>query len=152
MKWEKHVLHVLHGQKQRPKQRRSDGTLNWNALTFDAFVLKSAYPFCIGQDGTGRYGCTYNGFIDDFALWTRTLSHDDVKRIYEAGRKGLALGDCCRLTWENVNLERQVIQVIPEKTKKHMHGRPVTIPILKELTGRARSPSAPPLPSARIHR
>ena len=56
-------------------------------------VLDSGLPFYLGQDGTGRYGCTYNGFIDDFALWTRTLSHDDVKRIYEAGRKGLALGD-----------------------------------------------------------
>jgi integrase len=46
---------------------------------------------------------------------------------------GLRLGDCCRLAWESVNLERQVIQVVPEKTKKHTHGRFVTIPIHSQL-------------------
>ena len=46
---------------------------------------------------------------------------------------GLRLGDCCRLKWDCVNIERGVIQVIPEKTKKHAHGHPVTIPIHREL-------------------
>ena len=46
---------------------------------------------------------------------------------------GLRLGDCCHLKWENVNLERGIIQVVPEKTKKHLHGRPVTIPIHPSL-------------------
>ena len=55
--------------------------------------LATGLPFFLGQDGTGRYGRTFNGRIDDFALWTRELSHGDVKRIYEAGRNGLALGD-----------------------------------------------------------
>ena len=71
----------------------SGGRLYCIADDMSDIVLDSGLPFYLGQDGTGRYGCTYNGFIDDFALWTRTLSHDDVKRIYEAGRKGLALGD-----------------------------------------------------------
>ena len=74
-------------------QGTSDGRLYCIADDMSDIVLDSGLPFYLGQDGTGRYGCTYNGFIDDFALWTRTLSHDDVKRIYEAGRKGLALGD-----------------------------------------------------------
>ena len=42
---------------------------------------------------------------------------------------GLRLGDCCRLDWANVNLGAGVIQVVPQKTKRHAHGRPVTIPI-----------------------
>lgn len=50
-------------------------------------------PFFIGQDGTGRYGRTFVGHIDDFALWTRELSHGDIRRIYESGRLGLSLGD-----------------------------------------------------------
>ena len=100
--------------------------------------------------------------LADDSVSRRELTLDELGRLHDAASKagaewrllfmtgiytGLRLGDCCRLKWENVNLEHQVIQVIPEKTKKHMHGRPVTIPIhpelLKELTGRARSPSAP---------
>jgi integrase len=80
----------------------------------------------------------------DDSVSRRELTLDEVERLYSAASKegaqwkllvmvgiytGLRLGDCCRLSWECVNLERQVIQVIPEKTKKHMHGRPITIPI-----------------------
>ena len=42
---------------------------------------------------------------------------------------GLRLGDCCLLDWSQINLAQQVIQLIPQKTKRHAHGRPVTIPI-----------------------
>ena len=74
-------------------QGRSDGTLNWNALTFEAFVLKSSYPFCIGQDGTGNYGSKFVGGVDDVALWTRALRHEDIRLIYESGLAGLAISD-----------------------------------------------------------
>ena len=74
-------------------QGRSDGTLNWNALTFDAFVLKSTYPFCIGQDGTGNYGSKFVGGVDDVAIWTRALRHEDIRLIYESGLSGIAIGD-----------------------------------------------------------
>ena len=84
----------------------------------------------------------------DDSVSRRELTLDEVERLYAAASKegsqwkllvmvgiytGLRLGDCCRLSWECVNLERQVIQVIPEKTKKHMHGKPVTIPIHQQL-------------------
>ena len=84
----------------------------------------------------------------DDSMSRRELSLDEVGRLYAAASKeglewkllmvtgiytGMRLGDCCRLSWESVNLERQVIQVIPEKTKKHAHGRPVTIPIHPQL-------------------
>lgn len=84
----------------------------------------------------------------DDSVSRRELTIDELTRLYAAASKagpewrllfmtgiytGLRLGDCCRLTWENVNLERRVIQVIPEKTKKHAHGRPVTIPVHDSL-------------------
>jgi len=46
---------------------------------------------------------------------------------------GLRLGDCCKLTWSEVDIVRSIIQKIPEKTKKYRKGRPVTIPIHKTL-------------------
>ena len=84
----------------------------------------------------------------DDSVSRRELSLDEVERLYTAASKegkewklllatgiytGLRLGDCCRLKWECVNLERQIIQVVPEKTKRHAHGRPVTIPIHLQL-------------------
>ena len=50
-------------------------------------------PFHVGNDGTGRYKCRFAGDFDDFALWTRAMSHGDVRKIYEAGRMGVPLGD-----------------------------------------------------------
>ena len=74
-------------------QGAPDGTLYFISEDVRDIKLETSLPFHIGQDGTGRYGATFNGAVDDFALWTRELSHGDVRRIYEAGRKGLPLGD-----------------------------------------------------------
>ena len=46
---------------------------------------------------------------------------------------GMRLGDCCKLTWAEVDIVRSIIQKVPEKTKKYRKGRPVTIPIHKVL-------------------
>lgn len=46
---------------------------------------------------------------------------------------GLRLGDCCRLTWEKINLEREIIQLIPSKTRRISPNRIVTIPIHPHL-------------------
>ena len=74
----------------------------------------------------------------------RELTMDELKRLLDAAKKngeewhklfvigiytGLRLGDCCNLDWSGVNLGAGVIQVIPQKTKRHAHGRPVTIPL-----------------------
>ena len=32
------------------------------------------------------------GDVDDFALWTRALTREEVRRIHDAGRRGRALG------------------------------------------------------------
>ena len=70
-----------------------DGYLYRIALDASEIKLATGLPFCLGQDGTGRYPHAFNGDVDDFALWTRALSHDDVRRVYEAGRQGVALGE-----------------------------------------------------------
>ena len=41
---------------------------------------------------------------------------------------GMRLGDCCKLSWTSVNLSTGIIQLVPQKTKRH-HGRIVTVPI-----------------------
>jgi hypothetical protein len=56
-------------------------------------ALATGMPFCLGQDGTSARKNGFSGDIDEFALWTRSLSHDEVRRIYEAGRKGIELGE-----------------------------------------------------------
>ena len=78
----------------------------------------------------------------------RELTLDEIERLMKAATKaggewerlftigiytGLRLGDCCCLAWNSVNLEREVIQLIPTKTRKHAHGQPVTIPIHPQL-------------------
>ena len=74
-------------------QGRADGRLNWICAPAPDILVKSGLPFYVGQDGTGAYRHSLNGDVDDFALWTRALSHEDVRRIYEAGRQGLSLGE-----------------------------------------------------------
>ena len=78
----------------------------------------------------------------------RELTMDELKRLLAAAKKsgdewhkliligiytGLRLGDCCRLSWESVNIAQGIIQLIPSKTRRHAHGRPITIPIHKTL-------------------
>ena len=74
-------------------QGRSDGTLDWISGEFSGFSLESGYPFYIGNDASGNYSKPFVGGIDDFGLWTRSLTHDEIRRIYEAGHSGTALGD-----------------------------------------------------------
>ena len=84
----------------------------------------------------------------DDSISRRELGLDELERLYREASKmglewklllmtgiytGLRLGDCCRLKWADVSIERGVIQLIPEKTKKYAHGHPVTIPIHREL-------------------
>ena len=73
----------------------------------------------------------------------RELTMDELRRLLDAAKKqgdewhtlfligiytGLRLGDCCRLDWSQINLAQGVIQLMPQKTKRH-HQRIVTIPI-----------------------
>ncbi|MBO4286792.1 MAG: alkaline phosphatase family protein [Kiritimatiellae bacterium] len=74
-------------------QGGQDGHLYWMSENVAKIALATGLPFCLGSDGTGTYKSRFSGGIDDFALWTRTLSHDDVRRIYKAGLDGIPFGD-----------------------------------------------------------
>ena len=82
----------------------------------------------------------------------RALSLDELRRLVASARSaeaegggewlrlvltglytGLRLGDCCRLDWGEVDLGKGIIQLVPQKTRRHSHGRPVTIPVHPEL-------------------
>ncbi len=70
-----------------------DGHLYWMSENASKVALSTGMPFHIGQDGTGAYGHKFTGDLDDFALWTRTLSHEEIRRIYELGRQGVELAE-----------------------------------------------------------
>ncbi len=74
----------------------------------------------------------------------RELTLDELRRLLAVAQRtgrdwhvlfligiytGLRLGDCCQLSWADIDRKRGIIQLIPSKTKRHAHGRPVTIPI-----------------------
>lgn len=42
---------------------------------------------------------------------------------------GLRLADCALLEWHNIDLGRRIIQLIPRKTARQSHNKPVTIPL-----------------------
>lgn len=77
----------------------------------------------------------------------RELTRDELRRLLDAAKKsgeewhklilvgiytGLRLGDCCRLDWSQINIAEGVIQLMPQKTKRH-HQRIVTIPVHQAL-------------------
>ena len=81
---------------------------------------------------------------DDDSHSRRELTIEELKRLAKSAAKegdefrkvfaigvytGLRLGDCCQLEWKEVDIVRSIIQVIPQKTRKYSHGRPITIPI-----------------------
>ena len=72
-------------------QGRSDGELYCVADDVSDIELATGMPFFIGQDGRGDYKHPFVGEVDDVAIWTRTLEHEEVRRIWEAGRVGKPL-------------------------------------------------------------
>ena len=78
----------------------------------------------------------------------RELTMEELRRLLDAARcrvnrewhtlfligiyTGLRLGDCCRLDWSQIDLGAGVIQLVPQKTRRH-HQRMVTIPIHPKL-------------------
>ncbi len=69
-------------------QGRRDGYLYCVADDVSDIEFETGLPFFIGQDGRGIYEHPFVGDVDDVALWTRTLTHDEVRRIYESGLAG----------------------------------------------------------------
>ena len=73
-------------------QGRQDGTLDWISGELSGFTMASGYPFVIGNDAGKTYDRYFIGGVDDFGLWTRSLTHDEIQGIYSAGRVGIPLG------------------------------------------------------------
>lgn len=122
------------------------------ATTYNNHVctLREVFRTLAGRAGLDNDPWAGVSLRADDSVSRRELTLDEVERLYAAAAKegrewqllvmtgictGLRLGDCCRLKWESVDIARQVIQVVPEKTKRHAHGRPVTIPIHPQLGG-----------------
>ena len=120
-----------------------------SATTYNNHVctLREMFRLLAGPDAAFDPWASVRLRADD-SVSRRELSLDELERLHaaaaEAGPEwrllfatglytGLRLGDCCRLAWANVDLARQTIQVVPEKTRRHAHGRPVTIPIHPRL-------------------
>ena len=116
------------------------------ASTYNGRICVLREIFRILADKAGLVDNPWDGvrLHSDDCHSRRELSLDELERLMCAASKaggewprlfaigtytGLRLGDCCRLAWNAVNLERGVIQVIPAKTRKHSHGQPITIPI-----------------------
>ena len=81
-------------------QGKSDGTLTSQTASSSGFNMNTGCPFYLAQDGTGNYSNGARPFIgklDDFALWNRALSADDITRIYEFGRSGAGLGELLKI-------------------------------------------------------
>ena len=56
--------------------------------------------------------------------------HSQLYLLFSIGiYTGLRLGDCAMLRWRTINLTHGILQVVPNKTKRYLHNRPVTIPI-----------------------
>ena len=123
---------------------------NHSATTYNNHVCILREVFRVLADKAGVTNDPWAGVClrADDSISRRELVVDELKRLYREASKmglewkllmmtgiytGLRLGDCCRLKWDCVSIERGVIQVIPEKTKKHAHGHLVTIPIHREL-------------------
>ena len=72
-------------------QGRRDGYLYCVAEDLSDIAFATGLPFYIGQDGTGKYNHPFVGDVDDVAIWTRTLTHGEVQRIFSAAKDGKPL-------------------------------------------------------------
>lgn len=153
-RWMEHnhleIAHLAEVTETAVAEYLADFRCHHSASTYNGHVCVLREIFRVLADKAGITHDPWAGVClkADDSISRRELSLDEVERLYNAATKegkewklllmtgiytGMRLGDCCRLKWENVHLDRGVIQIIPEKTKKHMHGRPVTIPVHAEL-------------------
>lgn len=128
----------------------SDLKVDHTASTYNSRVCVLREMFRVLSEKAGLFDDPWAGVClrNDDSHSRRELSKDEVDRLFVSAAKqgtdyrrlfavgiftGLRLGDCCRLSWSEINLNEGVIQVIPEKTKKYANKRPVTIPIHAQL-------------------
>ncbi len=74
-------------------QGRKDGSFHWVCGRAERALLASGLPLMIGQDGTGSWKWNYKGYLDDVAVWRRSLAISEVREIFAAGRSGRRIAD-----------------------------------------------------------
>ena len=72
-------------------QGRSNGVFNWVCDCAGNALLGSGLPLHIGQDGTGSFKWNRSCYLDDIAVWKRSLTTMEIRSIYLAGREGRQL-------------------------------------------------------------
>lgn len=73
--------------------------------------------------------------VEELERVIKSLS-GEMRLLFAVGiYTGLRLGDCCRLSWANVDMVRSIITIIPHKTKSYAKGKPVIIPLHAVLAG-----------------
>lgn len=73
-----------------------DGNFYWMSEDSSKVDLFTDLPWTINQDGTGKYFRRMNFFMDDFAMWTRSLTLAELKNIFILGRTGASLSSVIR--------------------------------------------------------
>ena len=137
------------------RESRSAGTFN-KRIVFFRRLWRTLIDADGGKDATAknpidrpaRLSCNPWQKIqkrEDAPHSRRELTANEVNRVISAAKgemrllitigtyTGLRLGDCAMLEWSAVDLLRGRISVIPRKTARHAHGKPVIIPIHSNL-------------------
>lgn len=65
-------------------QGHPDGRLYCISDDASGCIPASGLPFFLGQDGTGRYRCAFDGDIDEVAIWTHPLTRGEIKTVWKA--------------------------------------------------------------------
>ena len=122
---------------------RSNGTCN-----IYMFSLRDVFRTLVEDFGGSFNPWDVVACLPNDTLPRRELSTSEISRLIEiacargrewallfriAAYTGMRLGECCRLEWKAVIMERDVIQIVPSKTRTRKGIRPVTIPIHREL-------------------
>jgi hypothetical protein len=68
-----------------------DGNFYWMSEDSSKVELFTDLPWTINQDGSGKYSKRIDFLMDDFAMWTRNLTLDELKQIFILGRSGASL-------------------------------------------------------------
>ena len=73
-------------------QGRNDGYLHWFVEKCEG-SLNNGTPWYISQPAKGANQANLVAEMDDLAVWSRGLTTDEVRKIYEAGRLGRSIDD-----------------------------------------------------------
>ena len=64
-----------------------------NSVVFSAWNMQTMVLGLQSDDYLGRPSVDLDGYLDDFAIWTRALSYQDISAIYNAGLQGDGIAD-----------------------------------------------------------